>query len=202
MVHAGLTGGIGSGKSTVARMFEQHGAVILDADRMARELTAPGGKACADIASAFGQEILTAEGAVDRPALARRVFGDGAARRTLEAILHPRIASLRSARVATIKAREGEGVVILSEAALVFEADTQAQYDRVILVTAPEDIRRRRLLEAGWDPDDIAGRMASQWPDEKKVQLADFVVNNGGDATETKLQVAFVWSRLKGEAAG
>lgn len=200
MVHAGLTGGIGSGKSAVAALFAGLGAVVLDADALARELTGPGSEAAAEVARALGPGLLTPEGALDRAAVARRVFGDEAARGVLEAELHPRIVALRRARLAVLAEGGSPDAVVVSEAALIFEAGTRAEFDCVVLVTAPEAVRLSRLEARGMARDEALRRMAAQWPDGRKVPLADFVVDNGGALDQTRSQVARVWDALRGRA--
>lgn len=201
MLHLGLTGGIGSGKSTVASLFRELGAHTLDADAIARELTGPGGAACRAVADAFGPEALRADGAVDRPRLAARVFGNPEARGILERILHPRILHRRRELLEGIREARGEGAVVVTEAALIFEAGTVEEFDRVILVTAPLEVRRRRSLEAGWAPEEFEGRVASQWPDGRKAPLADFVVDNGGDLEGTRRQVEAIWREISRRGA-
>jgi dephospho-CoA kinase len=198
MIHIGLTGGIGSGKSTVARMFGDFGAVVLDADRISRELTGPGCEASALICAEFGQEVMAPDGSVDRKALAAAVFGDEAGRRRLEGILHPRIVARRRGILNDVRRSRGEGAIVVSEAALIFEAGTQGEFDAVILVTAPEAARRERLEKAGWDLAAVGARMASQWPDEKKRPLARWVVENGGDPETTRGQVKRIWAEIQG----
>lgn len=193
MLHIGLTGGIGSGKSTVARMFGQLGAVVLDADRIARELTGPGCEATGLIAAEFGAAVLGPDGEVDRKALAAAAFGDGAKRGRLESILHPRIVARRREMLADIARESGAGAVVVSEAALIFEAGTRSEFDGVVLVTAPEEVRRARLAAAGWAPETVRARMASQWPEETKIPLARWVVDNGGDPAATLAQVRRIW---------
>lgn len=197
MIHIGLTGGIGSGKSTVARMFGDLGAVVLDADRISRELTAPGCEASALIGAAFGQAALAPDGSVDRKALAAAVFGDETGRKRLEGILHPRIVARRREMLEEVRQTRGEGAVVVSEAALIFEAGTQGEFDAVVLVTAPEAARRERLAQAGWDLATVGARMAAQWPDEKKRPLARWVVENGGDMSATGAQVERIWAEIQ-----
>ncbi len=200
MLHLGLTGGIGSGKSTVARMFAELGAVILDADEFVRHLLEPGQEGALAVRDAFGPEVMAADGSVDRKLLAAKVFGDEAARQRLEAILHPLVVKARRARVEKIMGERGPGAVVISEAALIFEAGTASEFDGVILVTAPVPIRTARLASAGWDGGDIGRRMAAQWPDEKKAGLADWVVDNGGSEDQTRAQVEALWSRFQAMA--
>jgi dephospho-CoA kinase len=196
MLNLGLTGGIGSGKSTVARMFADLGAHVLDADELVREMLGPGGEAVDAVAEAFGQGVLHPEGPVDRKKLAQRVFGDEDARLRLEAILHPRVVAARRRQIQEKARRLGPDAVFLSEAALIFEANTWSEFDAIVLVTAPLEVRKARLTAAGWTPEEIERRMAAQWPDDKKAALADWVVDNGGTDAHTRAQVEVLWKRF------
>lgn len=197
MLHLGLTGGIGSGKSAVARMFAQRGAVVLDADRIARQILEPGQEAARLVGDAFGDDVLDARGGVDRKALAAKVFTDAEARRRLEAIVHPRIVARRREMLLTFRRLYGTGTLVVTEAALIFEADTKGEFDQVMLVTAPVEVRRHRLLAMGWDPAEIERRMAAQWPDSLKIPLARWVIDNGGPEEQTRAQVAALWPTLQ-----
>ncbi len=197
MLHAGLTGGIGSGKSTVAAEFARLGAVVLDADDLVRELTGPGSSGAAAVERAFGPERATAGRGVDRAALAALVFGDDRARRRLEAILHPMVLALRRERLARIARERGPATVVVTEAALILEAGTRGDFDCLVVVTAPEAVRRARLAERGMDKDEVKRRMRTQWDDARKAAAADFVVDNGGDREATRRQVEAIWSRLQ-----
>jgi len=202
MVHAGLTGGIGSGKTAVAGMFAALGAVVVDADGLARDLTGPGSEAARAAEEALGPGLLRPDGSLDRAATARRVFGDEPARRRLEALLHPRIVALRRERLAQIRRERGEATVVVSEAALIFEAGTRAEFDCVVLVTAPAGVRLARLEARGMAREEARRRMAAQWEDARKLPLADFVVDNGGEAEATRVQVARIYGALCRRARG
>jgi dephospho-CoA kinase len=184
----------------VARLFAGLGAETLDADRLVREMLLPGGEAVEEVASVFGEGVLAPEGGVDRKALAAKVFGDEAARRRLEGILHPRVLRRRREILRELEARRGTGVVVVTEAALIFEAGTEAEFDAVILVVAPEEVRRRRLLSAGWDDSDVTSRMAAQWSDAAKGARADWIIDNGGTGEETERQVRALWPVLEERA--
>jgi len=200
MLHVGLTGGIGSGKSTVARMLVGLGAVILDSDEIVRELMDAGGEGAARVKESFGEAYLSADGSVDRKALAALVFADGTSRKRLESFIHPLVISLRREKLAAIRRTEGEDAVVVTEASLIFEAGTRGEFDVVLLVTAPADVRKRRLLDAGWAADEVERRMASQWPDSAKAPLADWTVDNGGSREEVRHQVEALWPTLKEKA--
>ncbi len=197
MLHLGLTGGIGSGKSTVARMFGQMGAVILDADTLVRGMLEPGQEAAKAVAEALGSHVLNEDGGVNRKVLAALVFGDEGARLRLEAILHPRVVAARRERVQALAAQGASGAVVIAEAALIFEAGTWTEFDGVILVTAPAELRKTRLKAAGWDEGEVLRRMAAQWPEERKSELADWVVDNGGSEGDTRSQVRTLWARFQ-----
>jgi dephospho-CoA kinase len=197
VLHVGLTGGIGSGKSTVARIFSEMGAVCLDADLLVREMLGPGQEAASLVADAFGAEILTPDGGVDRKRLAARVFVSESDRKRLEAIVHPRVLSKRRQLLESIRRERGEAAVVITEAALIFEAGTASEFDQVILVTAPEPIRKARLAAVGWDSEEIERRMAAQWPDTAKIPLARWVVDNGRSENHTRFQIETIWPVLK-----
>lgn len=196
MLHVGLTGGIGSGKSTVAALLREKGAETLDADRMVREMLAPGGEAVEPVLGAFGGHLRDGQGGVDRRALAALAFADPGARARLEALLHPRVIARRRALLEEIARRRGSRTVVVSEAALIFEAGTQGEFDATVLVTAPREVRLQRLAAAGWDLVDAERRMAAQWDDDRKAALADFVVDNGGDLDRTRAEVERLWGEL------
>jgi len=195
LFHVGLTGGIGSGKSTVARLFEKLGAVTLDADALVREMLAPGGRAVAAVAQAF-EGVQSPAGGIDRKALADRAFADPESRKRLESILHPLVVEERRKKLRAIREERGENAIVVSEAALIYEAGTAGEFDATVLVTAPQDVRRARLRAAGWPEEEMERRAAAQWGDERKRPLADFVVDNGGDPERTRRQVESVWGKL------
>ncbi len=195
MFTVGLTGGIGSGKSTVARILAEMGAVTLDSDLLVREMLAPGGRAVAAVSQAF-EGVLSPDGGIDRKALADRVFADPEARRLLESILHPLVVKERRERFRAIREEKGEDAVVVSEAALIFEAGTAGEFDATILVTAPREVRRARLRAAGWSEGEMDRRASAQWDDDRKRPLADFVVDNGGDPERTRREVERVWQQL------
>jgi dephospho-CoA kinase len=170
----GLTGGVGMGKSACAQLLQWRGAAVVDTDELARELVEPGQPALAEIAAAFGRELLDAEGRLRRDALARIVFADPAARRTLEQILHPRIRDAWHERVAAWRA-EGKplGVVVIP---LLFETGAEREFDAVICVACSAETQRQRLLARGWSPEQIEQRIAAQMPIEEKMLRADYVV--------------------------
>ncbi|MBI3850124.1 MAG: dephospho-CoA kinase [Verrucomicrobia bacterium] len=170
----GLTGGIGMGKSTSSQLLRERGVAVVDTDLLARQIVEPGQPALAEIQKSFGNEILAPNGQLRRDELARRVFADAAARKQLENILHPRIHSLWQAQAAVWRS-EGQslaGVVI----PLLFETSSESQFDATICVACSAPTQRQRLLSRGWTPEQIDQRISAQWPVDKKMALADFVV--------------------------
>ena len=192
MTTIGLTGGVGSGKSTVAGLFAQHGALVIDADAVAREVVAPGTPALAEIVDAFGPTVLTADGSLDRPALAAIVFSDPEARAALNAITHPRI----GARTAELMAQAAPDQVIVHDVPLLVENGLAPAYDLVVVVEAAEDIRLTRLLARGMSDDDARRRMAAQATDAERRDVADVVIANNGDLGSLAAQVDAVWQQI------
>lgn len=183
----GLTGGLASGKSTVAARLRARGVPVIDADELAREVVAPGTDGLAAVVAAFGPEVLGADGALDRPRLAALVFGDEAARRRLNAILHPRIAALSAARAAELDAR-GETLACY-EAALLVENGLADAFRPLVVVSVPEDLQiARAVARDGCTEAQARARIAAQLPLSAKVAVADHVIDNAGDrdATERK----------------
>lgn len=192
----GLTGGIASGKSTVARLLRELGAPIVDADLLAREVVAPGTEALAEIAETFGPEMLLANGELDRKALGAKVFADAAAREALGAITHPRIAKAGQDAMAAFAA-QGEPIAIY-EAALIVEKNLQSGMHGLIVVSVPEDVQLQRLVARdNIDMDDARARLASQLPLADKLAVADFVIDNSGSPADTKQQVQALWDTLR-----
>lgn len=190
----GLTGGIGSGKSAVAARLAGHGAVIIDSDRLAREVVAPGTEGFAEIVATFGPEVVGADGALDRPALGRKVFGDEAARRRLESIIHPRV----RARTAELAASAPEGTVVVNDVPLLVEANLASTYEAVIVVFASEDIRVARLVSnRGLSEAEARSRIAAQATDEQRHAVADFEIVNEGTLEELHTAVDALWERLR-----
>ncbi|MCC6746278.1 MAG: dephospho-CoA kinase [Deltaproteobacteria bacterium] len=191
----GLTGGIAAGKTTVAEVFAELGAGVVDADRLAREVTAPGAPALVEIVRVFGHEVLGADGSLDRAALGRRVFVDPAERAKLEAITHPAIAAASAARLEQL--RDAGAPLLIYEAALLVETGRYRQMDRLVVVTATEEVRVARLMARnGFTRADALARLAAQLPEEEKVRVADYVVDNSGALAETRRQVEAVWRAL------
>lgn len=202
MLVIGVTGGMGAGKSTVARLLAEHGAHIIDADAIAREVVAPGAPALAAIIEQFGDEVLTDEGALDRPAMAGIVFADEERLRALEAITHPAIrtriaALLRDHEQAEVD-QDTERVVVLDHPLLV-ESGLADELPVVVVVTAPEELRVQRLAQGrGIDPADARARMRSQASDQQRLVAATHVVHNDGDSDDLRRRVEGLWQQLTG----
>ncbi|MCP3176776.1 dephospho-CoA kinase [Desulfuromonas sp. KJ2020] len=195
MMVVGVTGGIATGKSAVVEQFRQLGAAVISADELAREIVRPGEEALAQLVARFGQDILQADGTLDRKALAEIIFADPAARQDLNQITHPAIARLAAARFASLQ-RQGEALVIY-EAPLLFEAGAESRVDRVLVVTAPAEVQRRRLMARdGLDDQAAQARITAQMPLADKVRRADFVVENAGSIDELATQVRELYGRL------
>jgi dephospho-CoA kinase len=189
-----LTGGIGSGKSTVAGLFGQRGATIVDADAIARWVVEPGQPALAALAVRFGTGILQADGTLDRPALADLAFVDDESRRALEAITHPVIVAEMDRRIA---ASPDDAVVVVEVQLLVETWDQRVrEYDVVVVVEASRDVRLARLVDRGMTRDDAERRMAAQASDEQRRAIATHVIENDGDLEALARQVDTVWSDL------
>lgn len=193
----GLTGGIATGKSTVASMLEELGAKIVDADELAREILEPGQEAWREIIAAFGSEILRGDKTIDRARLRRIIFGDKSARARLESITHSRIRNLAQQRIQQLAADGAE--VIVYEAPLLFENRVHHWLRPVILVACDLDIQRQRLQERdGLNKREIEQHLNAQMSLEEKRQLADLVIENNGDLEELRRQVQKAWEKLAG----
>lgn len=191
MVRVGLSGGIGSGKSTVARALAGRGAVVIDADAIAREVVEPGQPGLAAVVERFGPGVLDADGRLDRPALAALVFEDATARSNLNAIVHPLVA-LESVR--RMAAAPADAVVVLDVPLLVEAA--RSGYDVVVIVEAPEALRLERLAGRGMDREDARRRMAAQAGDAERRRVADVVLDNSGTPEALDRQIESLWAQL------
>jgi dephospho-CoA kinase len=190
IVLVGLTGGIGAGKSEVARRLAELGAQVIDADRLAREVVAPGTEGLAEVVDAFGPEVLGPDGALDRPALGRRVFGDDGARRRLESIIHPRV----RARTAELVAAAPPDSVVVNDVPLLVEAGLAGGYELVLVVQADESARIQRLAQTrGMGEAEARSRIAAQASDEQRAAVADVVLRNDGSLDELRTAVDALW---------
>ncbi len=190
----GLTGGVGMGKSTAAGFFAQLGARIVDTDELAHELVQPGQPALADIQAVFGAGLVAADGRLKRGELARLVFADPAARKRLEAILHPRIRERWQAQVA---AWRGENCpVAMVVIPLLFETGAESAFDTIVCVACTAAAQQERLRARGWPANQIQGRIAAQWPVEQKIVRAQFVLWTEGLPENHRRQAAEIFQKL------
>jgi dephospho-CoA kinase len=196
MIKVAITGGAGSGKSVVARMFQELGATVLDADDIAHQVVAVGAPAWQELKDDFGPEFFLEDGSLNRPMMARRVFSDPQARRRLNEIVHPYVAKEIRER---LEALENQGVkMVLVEVPLLFEARLAGGYDRVIVVdTDPQEQVQRLQTRDHRNAQEIQGIIDAQMPLPDKVDRADYVVNNRGSLTETRGQVEKIWHDLQ-----
>jgi dephospho-CoA kinase len=189
----GLTGGIGSGKSTVAAMLASLGAVIVDADRIAREVVEPGTDGLAEVVATFGTSVLAPDGSLDRPALGRIVFADEAKRRALEAIVHPRVRE----RSAELVANAAADAVVVNDIPLLAETGTARRFNKVIVVVADTETRVARLMrDRGMSEDEARSRIAAQATDDQRRAIADIVIVNDGTPDELRASVEQAWQTL------
>ncbi len=192
----GLTGGIGAGKSAVATRLAGHGAVIVDADQLAREVVDVGTPGLAAVVAEFGSDVLAADGSLDRSRLGALVFADAAARARLNAIVHPLVAR----RGAEIAAAAPAGAVVVHDVPLLVENGLASAYDVVVVVLAPEEVRIRRLGQTrGMSPEQARERMAAQATDQQRRAVADVILDNSGTLDRLHDQVDALWrERLAG----
>lgn len=209
MLKVGLTGGLACGKSTVAQWMKARGARILQADDLAHELMAPGEPVFAEVVHKFGRGILKPDGAIDRDLLAQAAFGAGRIQE-LNAIVHPAVIKAQSEWFREVEANDPKAIAV-AEAALIYEAGIQDQFDKIVVVTcSPEQKVERYIARVGpkWGPDqanprlEAERRIAAQWPDEKKSAAADFVIDNSGTQQQTKAQVERLMDKLQQLASG
>ena len=194
-----LTGGIGSGKSTVSRMLAEKGAVVVDADAIAREIVEPGQPALEEIRVAFGPEVIDVDGRLRRARLAEIVFDDPDALARLNAITHPRIA----ARSAELLESAPSDAVVVYDMPLLVEQGPQALvgWDAIVVVDAPDEARLERLIARGVDRDDAQRRMAAQVPRDVRLAAADHVIDNSGDLVGLERSVNALWASLASTGA-
>ena len=190
VLKVGLTGGIGAGKSAVSARLAALGAVIVDADRLAREVVAAGTDGQAEVVAAFGPAVLGADGELDRPALARRVFGDEEARRRLEKIIHPRVRAEAAARAAAAP----PDAIVVNDVPLLVETGQAPSYHLVLVVTADERARIRRLADTrGMSADEARSRIAAQATPAQRAAAADVLLPNDGSLADLAARVDTLW---------
>ena len=191
-----LTGGIASGKSTIAARLAEHGAVIVDADRIVREVQAPGSPVIERIAAEFGADMIAPDGQLDRAALGARVFGDAEALGRLNAIVHPAVKAESQRRFAAAREADPDAVVVY-DVPLLVEARADDLWDLVVVADAPAAVREDRLVrQRGLDRAEAAKRIASQVSDERRREIADVLIDTSGDIADTIRQTDALWRRL------
>lgn len=199
VIQIGLTGGIASGKSTVAARLAERGAVIIDADQLAREVVAPGTAGLRAVTARFGEQILTAEGQLDRPALGRIVFGDADARADLEAIIHPAVRS----RAAALTAAAPPDAVVVQVIPLLVETGQGQAFDQVWVVDVAPEIQMRRVQQRdGLSEAEAAARLAAQASRAERLAVADVVLHNDGSPAELRGEVDRAWESLTAASTG
>jgi dephospho-CoA kinase len=197
VLRVGLTGGIGAGKSEVSRRLAAYGAVVIDADQIAREVVEPGTEGLAEVVAAFGPEVLTPDGALDRARLGDIVFADPELRGKLNAIVHPRVAS----RMAELE-RGASGSIVVHDVPLIAENGRAGVYDVVVVVDAPPKLQAERLIRRrGMTREQAMARMAAQASREQRLAIADIVIDNSGSLAELDRQVGDLWAELRRRAA-
>ena len=209
MLKVGLTGGIASGKSVVGEMLVTHGAHLVQADRIAHQLMQPGEAVYNEVVRHFGREILNADGTINRARLAEAAFGargEGLSSRVhdLNRIVHPAVIRSQNAWMEEMGRQDPHAVAIV-EAALILEAGAADRFDRLIVVTCDEAQRvarfaERQKMDLKAAQQEVARRMAAQFPDDEKVKAADYVIDNSGSLDETRAQVREVWEKLRAAA--
>lgn len=196
-VRVGLTGGIASGKSTVSAILAELGAVVIDADALAREVVARGTPGLEAVVAAFGPELLTPDGDLDRPAMGALVFTDPEARKRLEAIIHPMVHQ----RSAELEARAPADAVVVHDIPLLAEVGRAGGFDAVIVVDAPADLQVSRMVEdRGWSREEAESRIAAQASREDRLAIATYVVDNTGTLDELRRRVEQVYADLAARA--
>ena len=192
-----MTGGIGSGKSAVSARLAGHGALVIDADALAREVVEPGTPGLTAVEAEFGTGVINADGSLDRPAMAAIVFADPDRRRALEAIVHPLVAQ----RSATLVAAAPDDAVVVSDIPILAEmiasgARDRTEFDVVVVVTCPHETRLDRLVARGVPREDALARIGAQFSDEQRLEYADVVIDNSGSLGDLDAAVDDLWQRL------
>jgi len=196
-MRVGLTGGVASGKSTVSAILAELGAVVVDADRLAREVVAKGSDGLAQVVAAFGPEVLTEEGEMDRAKIGALVFADEAQRRVLEGIIHP----LVRARGAELEQAAGADAVVVHDIPLLLETGQADRFDAVVVVDVPTEVQVERMLrDRGWTEEDARARIAAQASREERRAVATYVIENTGTLEDLRERVTEVFERLKQSA--
>jgi dephospho-CoA kinase len=196
-VRVGLTGGIASGKSTVSSLLAQLGAVVIDADALAREVVARGTPGLAAVVEAFGSQLLTEEGNLDRVAMGALVFADAEQRKVLEGIVHPLVFE----RIVELEQRAGPGDLVVHDIPLLAESGRAGTFDAVLVVDAPEELQVQRMLrERGWTEEDARSRIAAQVPREERRSIATHLIENTGTIEDLRRRVHAVHAEQRAVA--
>lgn len=197
MLRVGLTGGIGAGKSEVSRRLAAQGAVVIDADAVAREVVAPGTAGLAEVTAVFGPAVLGADGSLDRAKLGDIVFADAQARGKLNAIIHPRVAQ----RMAELEQAAGPGAIVVHDVPLITENGLADSYDIVVVVDVPPKVQLERLVRhRAMTRDQAKARIGAQASREQRLAVAGIVVDNSGSLAELDRQVGELWAELRRHA--
>jgi len=197
MLRVGLTGGIASGKSTVGALLAEYGAVVIDSDLLAREVVAAGTTGLAEVVIAFGPDMVTVDGELDRTAMGRRAFSDAEARGRLEAIIHPRV----RARAAELEAEVAADAVVVHDIPLLVETGEAGRFDIVVVVDAPADVQTERLVRTrGMGEDEARSRIAAQADRAERLAAADHVIVNDVSAEHLRAAVEDLWDKLRGRS--
>ncbi|MGA8847359.1 MAG: dephospho-CoA kinase [Nocardioides sp.] len=194
-MRVGLTGGIASGKSTVSSLFAELGAVVIDGDKLAREVVERGTPGLAAVVQAFGTELLTPDGDLDRPAMGAIVFNDEAKRKVLETIVHPLVFE----RYAELEAATGPDDIVIHDIPLLAESGRAEEFDEIVVVDAPEELQVERMLhDRGWTEADARARIASQATRDERLAIATHVIDNTGSLDDLRTRVVEIYEELKG----
>ncbi len=192
-MRVGLTGGVGSGKSTVSALLAELGAVVIDADQLAREVVAKGTPGLAAVVAAFGAELLTDDGELDRPAMGALVFADEERRRLLESIVHPLVFE----RYAALEAQADPDDVVVHDIPLLAESGRGDDFDAVVVVDVPDEVRIERMVrDRGWTREEAESRIAAQATREERLAIATHVVDNSGSREALRERVAVLHAEL------
>jgi dephospho-CoA kinase len=198
VLRVGLTGGIGAGKSEVSRRLAAQGAVVIDADAIAREVVEPGTDGLDEVVAAFGPGVLDSDGRLDRAKLGDLVFADPERRERLNAIVHPRV----GARMAELEREAGPGAIVVHDVPLIAESGRADAYDLVVVVDAPARVQVDRLVrQRVMTRDQAQARMAAQASRPQRLAIADIVIDNSGSLAELDRQVGDLWAELRRRAA-
>jgi dephospho-CoA kinase len=194
VLRVGLTGGIGAGKSEVSRRLGAQGAVVIDADAIAREVVAPGTPGLAEVVAVFGDAVLAPDGSLDRPRLGEIVFADAELRARLNAIIHPRV----GARMRELEETAGQGAIVVHDVALIAENNMASAYDLIVVVDVPPRIQLDRLIRhRGMTREQAKARLAAQASREQRLAIAGIVIDNSSSLTELDRQVGELWAELR-----